>query len=233
MVHIIGPLINGLGALAGSLVGLVWGKRLSPGFRQQAMRIMGLVVLVIGVKMAYPLPDPVNALLSVVLGAWVGSLVKISQRFDAFGHWMESRIGRSGFMQGFISATLIFNVGALAIVGSLQAGLTSHPTILETKAVLDGVTALLLTSTVGWGVILAAPVTFAYEAVLTIFAALLRHFLVGALLTDFSVVGGLLIAAIGLNFLSDKSLINIADLLPALLLTVILGWLKLHGVSFV
>ncbi|MCL5116805.1 MAG: DUF554 domain-containing protein, partial [Firmicutes bacterium] len=151
----------------------------------------------------------------------------------AFGHWVERRVGHGGFMQGFISAALIFNVGAMAIVGSLQAGLSRHPTILETKAILDGVTSVLLTSTAGWGVIIAAPVTFVYEGALSIAAGLLRHVLTQPLIGDLSVVGGILIAAIGLNFLSEKTLINIADLLPALLLTVILGWLKLHGVSFV
>lgn len=233
MGHLLGSLVNGAGALFGAALGLLWGGRLSPSFRQQAMRIMGLVVVVIGVKMAIPLNDPVNTLLSVVVGGWLGSLLKIGARLDAFGDWIERRVGRGGFMQGFISAGLIFNVGAMAIVGSLQAGLTNHPTILETKAVLDGVTALLLASAVGWGVIIAAPVTFVYEGLLTLAAGLLRSFLAGALLSDLSVVGGILIAAIGANFLFEKTLVSIADFLPALLLTVILGWLKLQGVSFV
>lgn len=233
MGHLLGSLVNGVGALVGALVGLAWGGRLSASFRKQALRIMGLVVIVIGIKMAIPLTDPVNTLISVVAGAWLGSLLRIGARLDTFGHWVERRVGRGGFMQGFISAALIFNVGALAIVGSLQAGLTRRPTILETKAILDGVTALLLASTAGWGVSLAAPVTFAYEALLTLAAGLLKGFLAGPLLTDLSVVGGILIAAIGVNFLFEKTLINIADLLPALLITVILGWLKLQGVSFV
>lgn len=193
---------------------------------------MGLVVLVIGVKMALPLSDPVNALISVVVGAWVGDVLRLGSRFDAFGVWVERLSRHGGFMRGFMSAALIFNVGALAIVGSLQAGLTRRPTILETKAILDGVTALLLASTAGWGVALAAPVTFAYEGLLSIGAGLLKGFLSKPLLGDFSVVGGLLIAAIGVNFLSEKTVLNVAELLPALVFTVILGWLKLQGVSF-
>lgn len=233
MNHLNGAVINGLGALLGSFVGLLWGGRLNPLFRQQAMRVMGLVVVVIGIKMAIPLSDPVNALLSVVVGAWFGSLLKIGDRLDAFGHRVERLVGKNGFMQGFISAALIFNVGAMAIVGSLQAGLTCRPTILETKAILDGVTALLLASTAGWGVMLAAPLTFMYEGILSILASLLQHFLSGPILTDLTVVGGIMITAIGVNFVSEKSLINIADLLPALVLTVILGWLKAKGLAFV
>jgi hypothetical protein len=99
--------------------------------------------------------------------------------------------------------------------------------------VLDGVTSLLLASTAGWGVMLAAPLTFIYEGALSVAAGLLKNFLAGTLLTDLSVVGGVLIAGIGVNFLSEKTVINIADLLPALALTVILGWLKVQGVSFV
>ncbi|NMP20925.1 DUF554 domain-containing protein [Sulfobacillus harzensis] len=232
MNHLTGALVNGVGALLGSLLGLAWGGRLSAAFRREAMRLMGLVVVVIGVKMAFPLADPVNLLVSVVVGAWLGALLRISERLDVLGQSIERRVGKRGFMQGFISAALIFNVGAMAIVGSLQAGLTRHPTILETKAILDGVTALLLTSTAGWGVVLAAPLTFVYEGVLSILASLLKGFLSGAILTDLSVVGGVMVAAIGVNFLSEKPLINIANLLPALVLTVILGWLKLQGVSF-
>jgi hypothetical protein len=233
MGHLVGSAVNGAGALLGALVGLLWGRRLGESFRKQALRIMGLVVIIIGIKMAIPLTDPVNTLLSVVVGAWVGSSLRLGARLDTFGSWVERRVGRGGFMKGFISAALIFNVGALAIVGSLQAGLTRRPTILETKAVLDGVTALILASTAGWGVALAGPVTFIYEAALTFAAGLLKGFLTGPLLGDISVVGGVLIAAIGVNFVSERTVINIADLLPALVITVILGWLKLQGVSFV
>ncbi|MDA8204485.1 MAG: DUF554 domain-containing protein [Thermaerobacter sp.] len=233
MGHLLGSVVNGAGALIGAVMGLLWGGRLKVSFRKQALRLMGLVVMVIGIKMATPLNDPVNTLISVVMGAWLGSLLKISARLEAFGSWVERRAGRAGFMQGFISAALIFNLGAMAIVGSLQAGLSNHPTILETKAILDGVTGLLLASTAGWGVALAGPLTFVYEGALSLAAGLLRGFLQGALLNDLSVVGGLLIAAIGVNFVTEKTIINIADLLPALFLTVILGWLKLQGVSFV
>jgi uncharacterized membrane protein YqgA involved in biofilm formation len=190
-------------------------------------------VLILGVKMALPLTDPVNTLISVVVGMWLGSLLKIGARLDSLGAWVERRTRRQGFMQGFISASLIFNVGALSVVGSLQAGLTSRPTILETKAILDGVTALLLASTAGWGVASAGPVTFLYEGALSLAAGLLKHVLIGALLGDLTIVGGVLIASIGLNFILEKTVINIADLLPALVITVILGWLKVHGLSFV
>lgn len=214
-------------------MGLLWGARLPQSFRQQAMRVMGLVVLVVGLKMALPLNDPVNALLSVVVGAWTGSLLKLSERLDAFGRWVERSVKRQGFMKGFMAAALIYNVGALAIVGSLQAGLTRRPAILETKAILDGVTGLLLASTAGWGVILAAPVTFVYEGGLSLAASFLRGFLSSSMLNDLSVVGGVMIAAIGMNFLLEKTVVNISELLPALILTVILGWLKLQGLSFV
>ncbi len=221
-----------MGALVGALVGVAWGGRLAPAFRKQALRLMGLVVLIIGVKMALPLTDPVNALISIVAGAWLGDSLRLGSRFEIFGVWVERLSRHGGFMRGFMSAVLIFNVGALAIVGSLEAGLTNQPTILETKAILDGVTALLLASTAGWGVMLAAPVTFAYEGLLSIGADLLKGFLSKPLLGDLSVVGGLLIAAIGVNFLAEKTVLNVAELLPALVITVILGWLKLQGVSF-
>jgi uncharacterized membrane protein YqgA involved in biofilm formation len=233
MEHLLGPVINSLGIVAGAVLGLGWGGRLSAPFRRQALRLVGLVVVVIGIKMAVVLNDPVNTLLALIIGAWAGSVLKISDRLDAFGVWIESRVGRGQFMQGFIAASLIFNVGAMAIVGSIQAGLTTHPTILETKAILDGVTGLLLASTAGWGVVVAAPMTLVYEGLLSLLAHLLQGFLNGALLSDLSVVGGVMIAAIGINFLVERTLIRIADLLPALVITVILGWLKRQGMAFV
>lgn len=228
-----GAAVNGAGALTGSLVGLLWGSRLSEGFRKELLRLVGIVVLVLGVSMAVPLADPVNTLLSLVVGDWLGTQLAIQERLDDWGQALEKLLDRENFMQGFITATVIFNVGALAIVGSLQAGLTAHPTLLETKAVLDGVTGLILTSALGWGVLLAAPATFAYEGILSLAAGFLRPILTGMLLRDLTVVGGILVAGMGANFLLEKTAVRVANLLPALILTVILGWLKQHGISFV
>lgn len=232
MNHLIGVIFNGIGILAGSVIGILWGRRLQAGFREQAMRLIGIVVVLIGFKMAWPLQDPVNTLLSLVVGGWLGSVWRLDWRLERFGHWAEARVNRQGFATGFIAASLLFNVGAMAILGSLQEGLTGRYTILATKAVLDGTTAMLLTTVAGWGVLVASIPTVLYEGSLVLLARDVAQILRGVLMQDVTVAGGLMIAAIGVNFLLDRTVIKIGDLLPALLVAVALGWLKIQGLSF-
>ena len=232
MQQIAGALVNGLGILVGSLIGLIGGRRFSVDFRQQALRVIGIVVILIGFKMAWPLPDPINTLLSLELGLGLGTWLDLDDKIQRFGHWAESRVGRPGFAKGFISGTLIFNIGAMSILGSLQNGLTGRFPILATKSVLDGTTATILTSVAGWGVIAASPITFLYEGSLSLLASDLASVLRGALLTDIKVVGGLMIAAIGINFVFDNNTIKIGNLLPALIFPLFLFWLKTHGLYF-
>lgn len=232
MGHLSGVILNGIGIVVGAGIGIIGGRRLRPDFRDQAMRLIGLIVVLIGFKMAWPLPDPINTLLSLVIGGWLGSLAQLQWRLERFGRWAESRVEHEGFAKGFIAATLLFNVGAMAILGSLQEGLTGRYSILATKAVLDGTTALLLTAVLGWGVVVATVPTVVYEGAMVVLARNLSQVLRGSLMQDVTVVGGLMIAAIGVNFLIDRPVIRIGDLLPALLVAVVLGWLKLKGLSF-
>ncbi len=232
MNHLVGVIFNGIGIIVGSVIGIVWGRRLHPSFREQALRLIGVIVILIGFKMAWFLPDPVNTLLSLVIGGWLGSVAQLEMRLERFGHWAEARVKRQGFAKGFIAATLIFNVGAMAILGAIQEGMTGRYTILATKAVLDGTTAMLLTSVVGWGVVVAAIPTVIYEGSLSLLAHGVAQILHGAPMQDATVVGGLMIAAIGVNFILDRTVIKIADLLPALVVSAVLGWLKLNGWAF-
>ncbi len=226
-----GVVINGAGILVGSGLGMLWGHKLPPGFREQAMRLVGLVAILIGLKMAWPLNDPVNTLLSLVLGGWIGSVLGVNAALDRFGIWAEARAHRSGFSKGFIAASLIFNIGPMAILGGLQEGLTGNYSILATKAMLDGTTSLLLTTAAGWGVVVAAVPTVVYEGALSLLASTLRQVLYGPLMQDVTVVGGLIIAGIGFNFVLDRTVLKIGDLLPALVLPLALGWIKMHGLS--
>lgn len=232
MGHLSGVIFNGIGIVVGAGIGILGGKRLRPDFRDQAMRLIGVIVVLIGFKMAWPLPDPVNTLLSLVVGGWLGSVAQLQSRLEQFGRWAESRVKHEGFAKGFIAASLLFNVGAMAILGSLQEGLTGRYSILATKAVLDGTTALLLTTVLGWGVVVATIPTVVYEGGMVVLARSLSEVLRGSLMQDVTVVGGLMIAAIGVNFLADRTVIRIGDVLPALLVAVVLGWLKLKGLSF-
>lgn len=232
MSHLFGALINAFGIICGGLIGVLWGRWINESFRDQILRVIGMVVVLIGLKMAWVLPDPINTLLSLIFGGWIGYVVGIDAGLIQWERSLELRWGSSGIAKGFISGSLIFNIGAMAILGSLQAGLTHRYTILSTKAVLDGTTAAVLAMVSGWGVILSAPVTFLYESGLTLLAKFLTEIIKGPLLTDVTVVGGVMVAAIGMNFLFESGMIRVANLLPALLVSVLLAWGKTHGLSF-
>lgn len=218
-----GSLINGGGIALGWLAGLAFGRHLTPAFRDQALRLIGLTVVVIGIKMAWVLPDPVLVLVSLVGGGWIGSRLGIDAGLERLGRWAERRAGGGAFVQGFVTATLIFNVGAMAIVGAVQAGLGQPPVILETKAVLDGVTAMVLTAAAGWSVGLAAPVTVVYEGLLSLLAGVVAGHTRGPVVTEITVVGGFLVAAIGVNLLTGRMRLAVGDLLPALVLAGLLA----------
>lgn len=218
------PLVNGAAIALGSLLGLVGVRWLDEEFRDLSLKAMGLVVLVIGVQMLGPLSRPVNVLLSLVFGAWLGGRWHIDAGLENLGRWAERRVGRGGFSQGFVVASLIFNVGAMAILGSIQAGMGRPATVLLTKSILDGVTAMVLTATLGWGVLGAALVTAAYELTLVLLAHAATQGLPPTVMTDLSASGGVLIAAIGVNFIGGRTVVRVANLLPALLVAVALGW---------
>lgn len=177
--------------------------------------------------MAWPLPQPAVLMASVVLGGWLGHRLGLQRRVD---HWLQAARARSdaGPGQAAMSATLLFNVGALAILAALQAGTSGSAVLFETKAVLDGFTAMLLTIAQGWGVLLAAGVTILYEGSLTLAAHALGHLFGGAVLRGFTATGGIVVMAIGWNFLSDSSTFALADLLPALPLAVAGVWVSRH-----
>jgi uncharacterized membrane protein YqgA involved in biofilm formation len=219
-----GPIVNALAIVAGVILGLVAGARLGEEFRDLALRAMGLVVMVIGFKMVWPLQAPANLLISLVAGAWLGDRWHVEGGLERLGAWAERRLSRGNFSRGFVPATLIFNVGALAILGSIQAGLGRTPTLLLTKSVLDGVTGMVLTVTLGWGVIGAAVVTLVYEGAVALLAHAAAAALPAAVLQAFSAEGGVLIAALGANFVLGRPVVRVGNLLPALALAVVLAW---------
>lgn len=222
-----GAALNAAAILLGSVLGLVAGNKMGEAFRDLAIRATGLVAALIGVQMVLPLARPVSVLLAIVMGAWLGEYWHIDAGLDRLGHWAESRMGRGGFSRGFVTATLIFDVGAMAILGSIQAGLAHTPTILAAKAVMDGVTAMVLSAALGWGVMGSAVVTLLYEGGISILAHQLVTALPSRVMTDFIAVGGLLVAGIGLNLFAGKTLLKVANLMPAMGLAIALGWLGL------
>ena len=166
--------------------------------------------------------------LSLVLGAVVGEALDIETRLNDFGSWCQTRFSGSSedgkFVQGFVAASLLFCVGAMAIVGALEDGLNGDPSILIAKAVLDGVSSVIFAASLGKGVYLSILPLFIYQGGITLLARFIRPWLTDALISQISCIGSVLIFAIGFNLMFDKK-VKVGNLLPAVLFPIIFFFL--------
>ncbi|AFM43542.1 uncharacterized membrane protein, possible Na+ channel or pump [Desulfosporosinus acidiphilus SJ4] len=194
---------------------------------------IGLVVLLIGGSMALQTKNTLIIIASLVLGGIVGEWIDIELRLENFGKWLESKFARKGeeteFTKAFVTASLIYCVGAMAIMGSLESGLKGNHNILFAKAMLDGISAVVFASSMGVGVILSALPVFIYQGAITLGAGLLQGVLSGQVISEMGATGGLLIVGIGLNILEIKQ-VKVGNLLPGIFIAIPITLLftKLH-----
>lgn len=214
----IAQVVNALAIAVGALVGNKLRGGISERFRSILMQAMALAVMLIGIAGAVKTTDALIVVISLAIGALVGEGVNIERRLEQVGDALKRRVkgAEASFTQGFVSASLIFCVGAMAIVGSLDAGLRGEYSTILTKSLIDGITAAMLASTLGLGVIFSAVAVFVYQGAITLLAGLLQPLLTEAIITEMSAVGGLLIFAIGLN-MQGITKIRVGNLLPAIL----------------
>jgi Uncharacterized membrane protein, possible Na+ channel or pump len=178
---------------------------------------IGLSVLVIGVSNALEFENLVVVIVSIVIGSIIGELIDINKRLNNLGDKLQSKFKNEegNFSKGFVTASLVYCVGAMAIVGAIQSGLTGNHQTLYAKAVLDGITAIVFASTLGIGVMFSSLAVFLYQGIITIFASSLSLILTEIAINEISSVGGILIMAIGINLLGLKE-IKIANMLPSI-----------------
>lgn len=213
----IGTLVNIAAVILGSLLGLLLRKGLPQRLRDVLMAGMGLCVILIGLKGALGTSNEMIVILSVVLGGCAGAALKIEKRLDSLGARLQKHFASGGddhFGKGFVTASLMFCVGAMAIVGSMDSGLRGDHSALLAKSILDGVSSIILASTLGPGVMLSAVVILIYQGGIALLAQVVAPVLTDRAITEMSAVGGLLILGIGLNMLR-KQHIPVGDLLPA------------------
>ena len=235
ILALLGTIINGIAIITGTILGLFFSK-IPERFKETILSGIGLAVILIGLQMALQVNHIIIVLLSIMTGAILGELLDIEKKLNQIGAWVELSISShkvdSKISQGFITASLIFVVGAMAIVGALDSGLRGDHGVLITKSILDGFTSLVLATTLGVGVILSAIPVVLYQGSIVILATTIESLVPAAFLDSFIVemtaTGGLLIVAIGLNMLQITA-IRIANLLPSLLMVGIL----LAGYQFI
>lgn len=248
----IGTAVNAAAVLVGSSVGVLVGHRLPERTRNVVTDSLGLVTLLIAASAAVSVTDPAlsdavgdSAPMLIVLGALLiggilGSAVRVEDRLEGLGGHLqrlaarrtadgEGSAARERFIQGFVTASLIFCVGPLTILGSLSEGLGDGPDQLFLKAALDGFAAIAFAASFGWGVAAAAVVVVVVQGSLTALGAALGNFLPDAHLAALDATGGLLLVGVGLRLLDIKR-VRVADLLPALViapvLTQIVTWFR-------
>jgi uncharacterized membrane protein YqgA involved in biofilm formation len=219
----LGTLVNVAAILIGGLIGLLFGKTFPEKMRHTVIQGIGLAVLLIGGSMALLTKNALIVIGSLVLGGIIGELIDIELRLRNLGKWLEKTIttgeGNGQFTKAFVTSSLIYCIGAMAIMGALESGLHGNNSILYAKAMLDGISSVVFTTSLGIGVIFSALPVLIYQGGISLFAGLLQGVLSTAVINEMSATGGLLIVAIGINILEIKE-IKVANLLPGIFVAI-------------
>ncbi|MGV8983437.1 DUF554 domain-containing protein [Clostridium sp.] len=212
----IGTIVNSLSILVGGLAGSLFKNILSDAYNETIMKALGLSVILIGLKSALEVNNILLLIICITLGTLIGEIMKIEKGIENIGVWLESKFSKQkGLANGFVTASLVYCIGAMAIMGALESGLTNNHSILYAKSLLDGISAIIFSSTLGIGVCFSAISVFIYQGIITLTASLMKQFLVTSVVNEMSSIGGLLIVAIGANMLEIKR-IKVGNMLPAI-----------------
>ncbi|MBE0433561.1 DUF554 domain-containing protein [candidate division WOR-3 bacterium] len=223
----IGTIVNTVLVIAGSLLGLLLRRGIPENIKQIIMVGLGLFTCILGAKMGLEMERPLVVVLSLILGGVCGELLRVEDLLEGLGERLKRLVrarGETSFVQGFVFASLLFCVGPMTILGSIQAGLQNDPELLFIKSLMDGVSSIILSSTLGLGVLFSAATVLIVQGGLTLLARQFSFLTGPAYMSDFTSVGGIMILAIGLKLLDIKT-IKVANLLPALVVSIILIFL--------
>lgn len=232
-----GTLLNTFTVLIGGGLGLAFGARLPERLRETVLAALGLFVAGLGLQMFLQTQNPLIDVASLLFGGVAGEWLRIEDRLNAVGGWLESRwsgegselTNRHNFVHGFVTASLLFCVGPLSILGAIQDGLLGDYHLLAVKALLDGFASLALASTLGVGVLFAAAVVLTYQGTISLLAAQAQTALSQPMMTELTAVGGLIILGLAISSLLELRQIRTSNLLPALvfapLLVQVVAWL--------
>ena len=239
-MHGLGTIVNCSAIIIGAVIGLLIKGGLAKRYEETIFSAVGLAVIFIGLggalagflvieKGALTTQYTMMMVLSLVLGAITGELLNIEKRLDHLGEWFKGKMPRklagNTFVDGFVTASMLFCVGAMAIVGSLEDGLNGNYSILFAKSVLDGISSILFAASLGIGVAVSAVPLLIYQGGITVLAQILRPFLTDELIGQMSCIGSILIFAIGINMIFGKK-IKVGNLLPAIFFPILFTLLK-------
>jgi uncharacterized protein len=232
----IGTIINVVTVVAGGILGLLFGGKLPERVREAVLSILGLFTMGLGLQMFLETNNALIVLAALLAGTLLGEWWGIESRLERFGETLKARFSKvsgrqdlSRFVEGFLTASILFCVGPMAILGSIQDGLTGDSSLLATKAVMDGFAALAFASTMGVGVIFSSIVVFAFQGGISLLAVQVQSLITPAMIAEMSATGGVILAGIALSNILNIRKIRTGNALPALFLaplfTAILVWM--------
>lgn len=225
----IAAVVNSIAIVIGSIIGLLFAKKFTEELTDMIQTACGVITLVIGFQMAFKYNSIVYMALSLIIGAIIGYAIDIDGAILRLGKWLEKitmkksaeeENGKSNFAYAFLNASVLFCVGAMAIVGSFEAGVNHDYTTIFTKSILDGFIAIGFAAAMGVGTAFSALAILVYQGALTLLSIYLQPYVSDILITELSACGGAIIVMIGINLLGLKK-IKTANFLPALVIEIL------------
>ncbi|MCJ7813902.1 MAG: DUF554 domain-containing protein [Candidatus Atribacteria bacterium] len=221
-----GTIVNVIAIFLGCSVGYILKSKFPEKIGKIVMQTLGLASLLIGMQMALKTDNILLMIFSLVIGGIIGEIMGIEKGLEKFGERVKLRLksntASERFVEGFVTASLVYCVGSMAIMGALKEGISGNPDILYTKSLLDGLTSIAFTAAMGIGVLFSVIPVFLYQGGITMLAQLIKDFLSPEVINEMTAVGGILILGIGLELLEIKK-IKIGNLLPAILIAAFLA----------
>lgn len=226
-----GTLINVIAIIAGSLIGIVFGARLSDNLKATVVNGMGLFTAAIGLQMFFQTQESLIVLGALIIGAILGEWWRIEDGIANLGAWLEKRFTGSSeggtssrFVRGFLAASLLYCTGPIAIMGSIQDGLSGDFQLLAVKSVLDGFISIAFASTLGIGVMFSILPVAIYQGGISLLAGTLSSVINEAMMTEMTATGGVILFGLGLSSLLEIKKIRVGNFLPAILIAPLIVW---------
>lgn len=218
----LGTLVNFSSIIVGSIIGILFKNGIPEKISNTIMQGLSLCIILIGISGAIKGSNTLLIIISMVIGGLIGELIDLDNLLQKLGDKIEEKFKGKGIKisEGFVTASLLFCVGSMAIVGSLQSGLEGNHTILFAKSMLDGIASIIFASSLGVGVMLSSFSVLIYQGAITLAASSLKALLIQSVITEMTAVGSLLIIGLGFNTLNITK-IKVANLLPAIFIPII------------
>lgn len=221
-------LLNGFGIFLGGLLGYFFKNHSSSKLSRAVIIVMGLQIFAMGIKDAVQYENGMLNVIYLVIGTVIGEMIDIDKKLKSMALFLQNKLAKNshGFVNGFITATLIFCIGSMAILGPLKIALEKDSSIIYIKTILDGVMAILLASTYGLGVLFSAIIVVAYQGGVFLLAEFLKTVADPHVLNQLSSIGGILLTGLAFTLIFEKTEIKISNMLPAMIIPVLAAVIK-------